>query len=45
MFLVNQSICIKKSNFNKNITQNSLNIYKYQVFLQPAFRKLIQYEK
>ena len=45
MFLVNQSICIKKSNFNKNITHNSLNIYKYQVFLQPVFRKQIQYEK
>ena len=45
MILVNLCRSIKKSNFNKNITHNSLSIYKYQVFLQQAFRKQIQYEK
>ena len=32
MFFANLCRCIKKSNFNKNITHNSLSIYKYQVF-------------
>ncbi len=45
MFFVNLQRSIKKTNFNKNITHNSLSIYKYQVFLQPVFRKQIQYEK
>ncbi len=36
MILVNLCRSIKKSNFNKNITQNSLSIYKYQVFSHAA---------
>lgn len=45
MILVNLCRSIKKSNFNNNIMYNSSSIYEYWVFLQPAFRKLIQYEK